>query len=483
MNAKSLLSMLACLLASPLAAETTRFCLEGEFDLGARYQGSRPQGGEFYPARWCVVTEDKYERVQFYAAGRPNPDVEGNWTVTYLPPDLVRIVNRDSPPDIEFHGTDNADEARSVRRLDPHRLVSEFVEYPGRFADMTVLLNEGRLLHLGTFVELPLRGRVPVLWRWQWSDPERPSAELVVDGDTMFRAMGRWETLGEEESKTIWTASPGAEPVEVPGDRWPARVAMELVTLADGVHLVRGVRTGFQHIVVETSQGLVVGDAPAGWVELHQLPPSDLVPGLGVSGLSEQLVDFLAHQFPQQDIAAVAITHAHDDHAGGARAFAAAGALIYAPAPIEAFLEEALNRPEMSRDRLAARVASIDIVPVTETLKIGDSDSEVRLVPLGSNPHVDAMLGVWAVKQDYFFVSDIHVPNSEDEVPRAERATSECWFAAWAVKSLPGRVRVINSHSRIETPVSRFRKYLEGEACNPSPVVGSQQWGQSKGTG
>ena len=70
-------------------------------------------------------------------------------------------------------------------------------------------------------------------------------------------------------------------------------IDMRRQQLADGVHLVSGVRTGFRHMVVETDQGLIVADAPAGWVELHQLPASDLVPGFSISGLSENFIDFL----------------------------------------------------------------------------------------------------------------------------------------------------------------------------------------------
>ena len=98
---------------------------------------------------------------------------------------------------------------------------------------------------------------------------------------------------------------------------------MQLEELADGIYFVRGVRTGFHHLVIDTEQGLIIGDAPAGWVEITQIPPADLVPGLGISGLSEKFIDFLGEQFPGKAIRAVALTHLHDDHAGGARAFAA----------------------------------------------------------------------------------------------------------------------------------------------------------------
>ena len=289
---------------------------------------------------------------------------------------------------------------------------------------------------------------------------------MPVDGSLIFRATGRWEVPGEDTIKALLSDTPGSEPVQVPGDRWPSRISMERIDIAEGVWLVRGVRTGFQHIVIETGDGLVVGDAPAGWVEFHQLPPADLVPGLGVSGLSENLVDFLQRELPGRRIAAAVITHHHDDHAGGARAFAAEGADIYAPAHDEAFLEKALNRPEMPPDRLKATAAYIDVIPVAKPLTIGKGPNPVRLIPLDNGPHVEAMLGLWAVNQDYFFVSDVHVPRSEAEAPAQERARTECWFAGRAVDLLPDSTRVINSHSYIETPVSRLRAYLESDVCD-----------------
>lgn len=469
---RAFLAALASALASTVFADTTRFCLEGEFDLAARYQGMHPESGEFYPSTWCVISEDETDRVMFSGTGKSNPDLDGSWTVAYFPPDMVRIVNRDDPPDIEFHATDNAAEARSVRRLDPRRLTAEFRAHPERFNDMRIELADSRLEKLVTAADLPLRGRVPVTWSWSWADPDRPEFVLRVDGMVIFHGTAWWETVDQAKANSTWAPTPGPEPVEVPGEHWPARVDMELVNLTDDVYLVRGVRTGFRHMVVDTSEGLVVGDAPAGWVELHQIPPSDLVPGLGISGLAEQLIDFLKTEFEGRPIAAVALTHFHDDHAGGARAFAAAGAKVYAPAPTEAFLDKALNRPEMPGDRLATAGSSVDVIPVARAVTIGEGPSSARIVPLGPGPHVEASLGLWAVDRDYFFVSDIHVPGSDADTPQELRAKTECWFAARATELLPKSVRVVNSHSSAVTPITRLEAYLESTACRALNTAG-----------
>ena len=225
---------------------------------------------------------------------------------------------------------------------------------------------------------------------------------------------------------------------------------MTLIELEDGVYLVRGVRTGFQHLVVDTSEGLVVGDAPAGWVEFHHLPPTDLVPGLGSDGLSHRFIDFLKEMFPGRPIHAVALTHAHDDHAGCAKAFADSGALVFAPRELTGFFDTALD---------------IETVPVKKGAIIGDGNNRVQLVPMGPGPHADSMLGIWAVDKGWFFVSDVHVPHSDAPTPRPERAITECWFAAWAVDHLPEDTQVVNSHSVPRTPVSRLTDYLASDAC------------------
>lgn len=448
-----------------MAGGVTEFCLQGHFDLGVRYQGTRPEAGEAYPASWCVISEDDSHRVTFSGTGMSNADMQEVWTVAYLPPDIVRIVNRAAPPDIEFRGTDNPDEALRVRRLDPRRLVEEFRAMPEALDGALVEIREDRLLSVRTFAELPLRGRVNVDWHWDWTNARQPHLSLMLDETVLFTATGRWRDVPDDEAATLWQASSGAAVTEVPGDRWPAKIDMRLIQLTDGVYAVRGVRTGFQHLVVATDAGLVVADAPAGWVEFHHIPPSDLVPGLGVSGLSEKFVDFLHERFPGQAIAAVALTHFHDDHAGGARAFAAEGAKIYTTRESGPFLAGALNRPSMPDDRLTARTGVARILPVIDPVIIGSKPNRVKLVPLGPGPHAYAMLGIWALDKDYFFVSDVHVPRSDADAPREERATTECWFAGWAVNNLPADVMVANSHSAIITPVSRLAAYVDSDVC------------------
>ena len=478
-----LIAASACTVDSPPSAVFEEFCLRGEFDLSARMQGRNPAADEWYPATWCVVSSPESERVHFSASGRSNPDMEGAFAVSYLPPDRVRLVNAQQPPDVEFRGTLASEEARSIRRIDPERLIAELgenpdwvvaehegewleVRWPGSFGVASVQISGGRLHAVRAAADLPLRGRVPVIWTWTWP-PERPDGvlELQVDGEPMFRAMGERRTLPADEADTRWDPSGGQVPRGVPGAAWPAAVSMNVETVAEGVHVVQGVRTGFHHLVVETRDGLVVVDAPAGWVEVHRLPPSDLLPGLGVSGLSERFVDYLRSQWPGAPIRAVVLTHAHDDHSGGARAFAAANAEVYAPLEVAGFLETALNRTGNPDDRLSGTGQRVRVIGVEGRVVLPDPERPIELLAMGANPHVDAALGVHVPSAQVFFQSDLHVPRSTAVAPRADRLETDCWFAGWATRSLPRETMVHNSHGTVSVSVGDIAAYLDHEGC------------------
>jgi glyoxylase-like metal-dependent hydrolase (beta-lactamase superfamily II) len=446
-----------------LAAGSTEFCLEGEFDLGARYQGTRPGTGESYATTWCITTDDTSGRVHFSALGNSNADMEDAFTLAYLPPDIVRILDYQPGHDIEFSGTDDREEALRARRADPRRLLEELRSSPQALVGLEVQVQQDRVTVVRTSADLPLRGGVKVEWLWGWDNEDKPHLRLVVDGELLFRATGQWRELSEDEADALWKTGENSRVQSVPGVAWPSRVDMHLEKLADGVYLVEGVRTGFQHLVVDTSDGLVVADAPAGWVEFQHIPPTELVPGLGVSGLSERLVDFLSENFPGRPIEAVALTHFHDDHAGGARAFAAAGADVYASAQSAGFLEHSLNRVKAPGDRLGT--TPIRVIPVANTHVIGSEPNRVKLLSMGASPHSYDTLGVWALDKDIFFVSDVHVPRSDAGAPEEDRARTECWFAGWASKNLPANVRVVNTHSSAQTPVARLGAYLESDIC------------------
>ena len=195
-------------------AAAIEFCLSGEFDLGIRLQGMQPEQSERYPTLFCVVTEDESDRVHFSATGKSNPDMSGDFAVSYLSPDVVRLVNRDAPPDIDFLGASVRAEALRYRRMDPRRLIQELREHPEwirkkdkddwvavRYPESPYAVRMRRdgdqLLELRTNADMPLRGRVVVSWTWDWPDDLAPVVSVTLNDAEVFAARASWRTLSE----------------------------------------------------------------------------------------------------------------------------------------------------------------------------------------------------------------------------------------------------------------------------------------------
>jgi hypothetical protein len=105
-------------LLSPLAVASgaTEFCLTGDANLGARYQGMDPGVDEFVATRWCVITEDDSQRALFSGRGKSNPDMEGSWTVANLPAESV-VLNSHSAPQTPVSRLENYLESAACKAL------------------------------------------------------------------------------------------------------------------------------------------------------------------------------------------------------------------------------------------------------------------------------------------------------------------------------------------------------------------------------
>jgi glyoxylase-like metal-dependent hydrolase (beta-lactamase superfamily II) len=453
-------------------------CLDGRFDLGARLQGMAPDEPGWVAQRWCVRSEDIGDRLQFSVAGPNNPDAAAGFELAYLGPETVRVIQRETPPDLEFAGADVADEAQRVRRLDPVRLAEEclracaavagepawqWLPASGADAPLEVRIEQGRVRTARSRVAMPLRGTVEVAWDWTWSDDATAIAPhaftLSFDGRPLFEGEVLARRLEAKALASYWQPSGDQAPRAVPGAAWPSRVAPTLEVMQPGLWRVRNVRTGFHHALIDTAAGLVVVDAPAGWVELHQLPPQDLVPGLGTTGLSQRLIDLVREQ-TGRPLRAVVLTHAHDDHAGGWSAFAAAGASVFAPEGARRFLQSTSDRD------LAEAGARIDTIHgVAERRLLDDVERPVELWSIGPNPHVRDMLVVWLPRQKLLFLSDLIAPAAPGDPPPADRLAGGCWFARWATNALPEGSTIYATHGSAPTSLGTLAAWTRHSDC------------------
>ncbi len=289
---------------------------------------------------------------------------------------------------------------------------------------------------------MPLRGDVE--WRWAYlpareSDvPNYPSGyEVTLGGDVLRRV-------------TYSNITPGAAPdlLSLAGVQLPPAPTepspppqTSFRELASGVWLARHVRPGFHHLVVEQDDGLVVVDAPAGWLEMTLVPPMEWVEGASSSSISRAFVEALRAQFPEKPVTHLVLTHWHSDHAGGVHAFAAAGATIVAAAPTRAVMEAALAASHSSEATRALR-----FVEPGDELVLGAGANAVRIIPVDNNPHAAGMLAAHVPSQRLIYLADLFEVGSQETFPSGRHRETMLWLIGWLDAEGLGDATILNAH-------------------------------------
>jgi glyoxylase-like metal-dependent hydrolase (beta-lactamase superfamily II) len=169
-----------------------------------------------------------------------------------------------------------------------------------------------------------------------------------------------------------------------------------LQQLAEGIFLVAG-RT-HNALVVDMSDHLVVIDAPID------------------DAYGAWILKACHERFPLKPIKALVLTHHHNDHSGGARAFVAAGADILVGAGNRAHFERMFAAPHLlDRDtlQLAPKPAHVLEVVEPQTLKAGKGGLRLlQLVPI-ANHHAKGMLVAYLPNERIAFVADLWSPERD----------------------------------------------------------------------
>lgn len=200
--------------------------------------------------------------------------------------------------------------------------------------------------------------------------------------------------------------------------------------IAPGVHIVQSLRPGFHPMFVEFSDFVVAVDAPAGYRLMHEIPPDEVAPGPSSAWLSEEYLALIRRTVPGKPVRYVVLTHHHGDHAGGVRAFVAAGATVIAPAADTSALRRLIDAPHRAGPDASSRApAPLRIEAVDQQRIISDGQRTIRVIEVGTNPHTHRMLVVHVPAEDLLFVSDL-VDGSESPAHEA----LDRWFADWLAR-------------------------------------------------
>ena len=166
-----------------------------------------------------------------------------------------------------------------------------------------------------------------------------------------------------------------------------------LEEVAPGVWLAKG--DGHQSLVVEMKDHLMTFEAPL------------------FEERSLKVIEAIREKFPDKPIRYTMVTHYHQDHSGGIRAYAAEGATVIAHSSILPFLEGVLKSPKTIRPDSLALLETKEGKPPeiafegVETMKeYTDGSRVVRLYAI-PNPHVNGMLLAYLPEERITFTADL----------------------------------------------------------------------------
>ncbi len=171
----------------------------------------------------------------------------------------------------------------------------------------------------------------------------------------------------------------------------------------------------------------------------------------GGDNVSRQAIEQIKKTFPDKPIRYIAVTHHHDDHAGGLRTYIAEGAtLIAAPGEKSFFERIAKSKFTIDPDTLTRNPQPLKI----ETLAGGkrvltDGVTTVEIYDIGSGPHTDEMLVAYLPNEKILFQGDLLNRPSNGDYPIANDTTVH--FAKWIEARKLAVDKIVAVHGTIST--------------------------------
>lgn len=233
------------------------------------------------------------------------------------------------------------------------------------------------------------------------------------------------KTYGDEQFKAPagFAAPPAAPPAETP----------PFSKLAENVYSIRG--GGYNVLAVGFKDHVMVVETPGG------------------DQTSREVIARVKELMPGKPVRYAAVTHHHDDHAGGIRTYIAEGATVVTTPSLRPFFERVAAARNFTHapDALARTPRPLLI----ETLQNGkrvftDGTQTVELYDIGRGPHTDEMIVAYLPQEKIIFQGDL-LNRPEDGRAVPGNATT-VHFADWLKKSGLAVERIVGVHGPVATP-------------------------------
>jgi len=177
----------------------------------------------------------------------------------------------------------------------------------------------------------------------------------------------------------------------------------------------------------------------------------------GNDRVSQQAMEQIRKTIPGKPIKYVAITHHHDDHAGGIRTYMAEGAtLIITPGEEAFFKKVSAVRFNATPDTLTRSPREPKFEPIQNGKRVlTDGTTTVEIYDIGSGPHAEGMLVAYFPAQKMIYQGDLLNRPANGDPPIANDTSSH--FLEWLDSKKLAVDATIPVHGPVTT-IEEFRK-------------------------
>lgn len=171
----------------------------------------------------------------------------------------------------------------------------------------------------------------------------------------------------------------------------------------------------------------------------------------GGDNVSRQAIEQIKKTFPDKPIRYIAVTHHHDDHAGGLRTYISEGAtLIAAPGEKSFFEKIAKSKFTIDPDALTRNPQPLKIEIIENGKRVlTDGVTTVEIYDIGSGPHTDEMLVAYLPNEKILFQGDLLNRPSNGDAPIANDTTVH--FAKWIETKKLAVDKIVAVHGTVST--------------------------------